>query len=159
MTTADVALGRRTERRPTPGVIVAATARLHSHSLDRDLAAGIAARRSPAHAERARQLTRPRTRRALAASLERLLAEVQLPLAQRRGAVIPPCRRSVLASAHQIHDLAARLRSDEPVSPAGVARLNALLRDGAGPVYVDGGRSRTLSAALTMAARWLDPED
>jgi hypothetical protein len=40
-------------------------------------------------------------------------------------------------------------------SPAHAARLEALLTDGAGPLYRDG-RAEALAGALTVAGQWLD---
>jgi hypothetical protein len=94
---------------------VALGARLHRRSLDRDLACGIAAWRSPAHAAREAQLTSARHRRRLA----------------------------------------EWLRSDAPVAAAGVVRLDALLADGAGPIYSPG-NTDALHHALITVARWLD---
>jgi hypothetical protein len=135
--------------------VIALDVRLHRRSLDRDLASGIAAWRSPAHAARVRQLTAPRHRRRLADSLDHVLWEAAAPRAQLAHAAITPCRASVEATAGQIRSLAGRLRSDEPIGAAGVARLEALLSDGAGPLYA-AGRTEALAAALTLAAQWLD---
>jgi hypothetical protein len=49
-------------RRRRPPALTAARARLHSHSLDRELGAGIATWRTPLHAARALQLTGRRRR-------------------------------------------------------------------------------------------------
>ena len=139
-------------------VAVVLGARLHRREIDRDLASGIAAWRSPAHAARVRQLTEPKHRRRVAAALDHLLWAATAPRAMLAHGAIAPCRGSVRATAGQIRTLAARLRSDEPVAAAGVARLEALLADGAGPVYADG-RADALAGALTMAGRWLDVEE
>jgi hypothetical protein len=64
---------------------------------------------------------------------------------------------SIRATEPDIRALAARLRSGAPIAPAGVARLFALLCDGAGPVYMRG-RTQALSDALRTAARWLELE-
>jgi len=137
---------------------VALGARLHRRSLDRDLACGIAAWRSPAHAAREAQLTDRRHRRRLADALDRLLWAASAPPSMQAWGAIAPCRGSVRATAGQIRWLAARLRSDDPVAAAGVVRLEALLSDGVGPVYAPG-QARELDNALTIAARWLDPEE
>jgi len=130
-------------------------ARLHRRSLDRDLACGIAAWRSPAHAARVAQLTNPRHRRRLAEALEHVLWAAAAPRSAQAHGAIPPCRASIEATADQLRGLAARLRSELPVAAAGIARLEALLSDGAGPVYAPGG-AVALANALTMAARWLE---
>ncbi len=141
-----------------PASLVALGARLRRRSLDRDLAAGIAAWRSPAHAARVAQLTSRRNRRSLAAAMDNVLVVAFLsPSEQARGAVAP-CRASIQATAHQIRELSGRLRADAPVAAAGVVRLDALLCDGAGPIYAPG-QADALAGALTTAARWLDLEE
>lgn len=137
---------------------VALGARLHRRSLDRDLACGIAAWRSPAHAARVAQLTHPRHRRRLADALEHLLWAASAPRSVQARGAIAPCRASIEATAGQIRWLANRLRSDVPVTAAGVIRLGALLSDGAGPVYTPG-KADALDNALAMAMRWLAPEE
>jgi len=136
----------------------ALSARLHRRALDRDLAAGIAPWRSPAHAARVTQLTNRRNRRRLAAALDNVLVVASLPSSQQAHGAVAPCRASVRAAADQIHELAGRLRSDEPVAAAGVVRVEALLCDGAGPIYMPG-QADGLSRALSLAARWLDGEE
>ena len=150
----------RPRRLPAPraALLVALGARLHRRALDRDLAAGIAAWRSPQHAARMSQLTSRRHRRSLAAALDNVVSAAALPASQQARAAVPPCRTSVAATRDQITSLAERLRSDAPVAPAGIARLEALLCDGAGPVYTPG-HADVLAGALDMAARWLDVEE
>ena len=138
--------------------LVALDARLHRRALDRDLASGVAAWRSPAHAARVTQLTKRRNRRGLAAALDNVIVVASLPASQQTHAVVIPCRASVQAAADQIHELAERLRSDAPVAAAGIVRLDALLCDGVGPVYAPG-RAGALAQALAAAARWLDVEE
>jgi hypothetical protein len=137
---------------------VALGARLHRRSLDRDLACGIAAWRSPAHAARGAQLTSARRRRRLADALDHVIWAAMAPPAQVAVGAIVPWRPPIKATAGQIRRLAERLRSDAPVAAAGVLRLEALLHDGAGPVYRPG-QTDALDAALTAAARWLDVEE
>ncbi len=137
---------------------VALGARLHRRSLDRDLACGIAPWRSPAHAARVAQLTSAKQRRRLADAIDYLLWAAMAPAAQRAAGSIPPCRASIEATATQFCGLAMRLRSDAPVAAAGVLRLQALLADGAGPIYAPG-RLDALHGALAMAQRWLDVEE
>jgi hypothetical protein len=138
--------------------LVSLGARLHHRVLDHDLASGVAAWRSPAHAARVTQLTNRRNRRRLAAALDNVIVVASLPPFQQARGAVPPCRASIRVAADQIHELAGRLRSDSPVAAAGVIRLNALLCDGAGPVYAPG-RADALAHALTTAARWLDVEE
>ena len=133
-------------------------ARLRHRSLDRDLAAGIAGWRSPEHAARMSQLTSRRHRRRLAAALDNIVSAAALPPSQQARGAVPPCRASVAATRDQIRSLAERLRSDTPVGAAGIVRLEALLCDGAGPIYTRG-HADVLAGALAMAARWLDVEE
>jgi hypothetical protein len=137
---------------------VALGARLHRREIDRDLASGIAAWRSPVHSARVAQLTSARHRRRLADALDHLLWAAAAPRYMQAPGAIVPCRASVAAAAGQIRWLANRLRSDAPVAAAGVVRLEALLCDGGGPVYAPG-RADALDDAFTMAGRWLDPEE
>jgi hypothetical protein len=132
--------------------------RLHRRALDRDLAAGIATWRSPAHAARASQLTSRRHRRRLADALDHVVGAAGLPPSQQSRAAIVPAASSVQPSVPTIRTLAARLRGDGPVAAAGVLRLETLLSDGAGPVYTPG-HAEVLAGALAMAARWLDVEE
>jgi hypothetical protein len=132
--------------------------RLHRREIDRDLASGIAAWRSPAHAARVAQLTSARRRRRLADALDHVVWAATLPPPLQAHSAIPPCRASIEAAVGQIRWLSERLRSNAPVAAAGIIRLEALLSDGAGPVYAPG-RSDALDEALTVTRRWLDPEE
>ena len=133
----------RVRRRPRPAALLA---RLRAPRLDRQLAAGAASWSSPAHAARALQLTGTRHRRGLARSLERLVELATEPHAPLRGSVIQPCRKQVQEALSLILEIAAKLRSAEPVDARGVARLHNILCDGAGPCYI-----RTRPYALTRA--------
>jgi hypothetical protein len=128
--------------------------RLHRRTLDRDLAVGIGTWRSPQHAARACQLTSRRHRRRLADALDHVI-DVAVTPSLHAYAAIPLCRSSVSAAAPQIARLTTRLRSDEPIAAAGVVRLEALLSDGAGPLYAPGPPA-DLIVALTRVNRWLD---
>jgi hypothetical protein len=146
--------------RPRPRWIVRPLARLRAPWwLDRQLAARSVPWRSPAHAARALQLTGDRSRGALARWLERLVEHAERPPARFTiSAVVPPCREQVHAALPVILATASRLRSRAPVDARGVARLRALLSDGAGPCY-----SRADPVALTVAletiSQWLDVQD
>ncbi len=122
--------------------------------LDRELAAGVASWRSELHAARALQLTSDRNRRGLARSLERLVADTESPPAPFRGAAVPPCREQVLDALPVIRLVAARLRSGDPVHATGIARLSALLSEGAGPCYMRI-KPDALTNALLDIAQWL----
>jgi hypothetical protein len=145
---------RRAPARHRPSWHVALSARLHAPQLDRELAAGIATWRTPRHAARALQLTDPRRRLTLAATLDRLVVEAHHPrlVAQRLSAAIPPSRSSVLACESLIRDIAATLREPVPVTAEGVARLRAILCDGTGPLYTPN-RTGELRRALHQITR------
>jgi len=136
--------------------------RLAAHArcrqLDRDLAAGIATRRSPTHAARALQLTSPRNRRRLARSLQRLLQDANDPRIYFMSAVVPPSRSQVREARSLIVEIVSRLRSGDPVDAPGVARLATLLRDGAGPCY-SRSRAGALATALQNVTSSLDIYD
>ena len=91
--------------------------------------------RSPATVrERLRSRLTARRREQLAAGVERAIAaagERRSPL----SSAIPVQRIEVLATAPLLHELAARLRDEQPVSPYGLARVRRLLTDGCGPLF------------------------
>jgi hypothetical protein len=122
-------------------------ARLRAPSLDRELTAGCASWRSPTHAARALQLTSERHRRGLARSLEHLIEHAEKPTVGFLSAAVPPCREHVREAMPQILAISSRLRSGEPLDARGVARLRALLSDGAGPCYT---RSQPDALALAL---------
>jgi hypothetical protein len=129
-------------------------ARLRAGPLDRDLAAGIAPWRSRLHAARSLQLTGARTRRGLAGSLQRLLADTRRPPAPIRGAAVGPCRDQVWEAQDVLGLVVAQLLSAAPVDAGGVARLTALLSDGNGPCYVNT-HPGALSSTLQEISQWL----
>jgi hypothetical protein len=145
--------------RAGPRWIVWLLAGVRAPWLDRQLAAGSVPWRSPEHAARALQLTGDRSRGALARWLERLVEHAERPPARLSiSAVVSPCREQVHEALPVILATASRLRSRAPVDARGVARLRALLSDGAGPCY-----SRADPVALTVAletiSQWLDVQD
>ena len=147
--------GRREPRRSTAWL----SARLRAPWLDRQLAAGVAPWRSPAHAARSLQLTSDRSRRLLARSLERLVEDAEhRPMMPFRGAAVTPCRAQVCAALPLILALSAQLCDGGPVEAAGVARLRALLSDGTGPCYARIHRD-ALTNALQAASEWLEVQD
>jgi len=130
-----------------PRWALAFAARVGALSLDRRLAAGTAPWQSSLLAARALQLTGVRNRRNLARALERLPQRAERPASRALSAVVPVCRGQVREALPAIRSLATQLRGDSPVDARGVARLAALLSDGAGPVYV-AGRPGALRSAL-----------
>ncbi len=116
--------------------------------LDRELAAGMQASLSEAHAARAGQLVGRRVRCAVARSLERLLDRAEQPAPARLKATIPPCREQIMQAAPLIASTASRLRSGEALDPGAVARLKLLVGDRRGPCY-----ARSRQDALAVALR------
>jgi hypothetical protein len=110
-------------------------ARMLAPWLDRELAAGIEASLSGAHAARAEQLVGRGLRCAVAGSLERLLDRARTPRRAAATGAIQPCREQVLAGAPLIASTVSRLRSEEPVDARAVARLKLLVGDRSGPCY------------------------
>jgi hypothetical protein len=156
-TMASHALGsERSQLRP-PGRLASLRARLRHESLDRELACGIAPWRSPAHAARALQLTSARRRETYAQGLERVLAETELAggrVSARFSGVVMPDPAAVILCAPTIWEIVVTLRAPTPVSAEGMARLRALLCDGAGPLYCAGNPDQ-LRQALEHISRWL----
>ena len=113
---------------------------------------------SPMHAARARQLTNARTRRTLARSLERLAEQADTPRPPFRTAVVQPCRPQVREARPQMLTIAQRLRSNAPVGVCGVARLQALLSNGAGPCYAPS-HPDALNTELRAVADLLEAHD
>jgi hypothetical protein len=126
---------------------------LNRPRLDARLAAGESPSDDPALALRAAQLCAPRTRRRAAVGLERALADDR-----RRGwsAAAPIDRRAVNAARPYLAQLAAALRSPEPVAPHGVARALRLLTDVPSPLYAPAEPS-DLRREAGLALFWLDP--
>jgi len=149
------ALGSGRSQPRLPGRLASLRARLRHESLDRELAGGIAPWRSPVHAARALQLTNGRRREAYADGLERVLAETERARRRTRfSPVVMPDAAAVMLNAPLIWEIISMLRARAPVSAEGMARLRALLCDGAGPLYC-AGRNEDLRQALEHIARWL----
>jgi hypothetical protein len=110
--------------------------------LDQQLADGGSAERSPLHVLRARQLTDPAVRSAVAAGLRRVVSDamepraVLTPVRLRRSAVLVSLRQDEVREWQEgLRGLIERLDGSAPVNPCGVARARMLLTDGAGPLY------------------------
>lgn len=148
--------GAATRRGSRP--LAALAARLRAPSLDRQLASGVPAWRSPRHAARALRLTTMRRRRATARSLERLVERSEERSEERpargRSAAIPPCREQVREALPEIMAVTAQLRSTEPVAAHRVAMLRKLLSDGGGPCFIPT-HPAALTEALQEVSRWL----
>jgi len=113
-----------------------ALARMFAARCDQRLADGERPERDLRLALRAQRLVRADTRRWLARSLQRLLAEANAP--RRLGgapALTPECRRRLVESSAAVHQVIHDLERSAPLAGQGVAALCVLLRDGRGPLY------------------------
>ena len=110
---------------------------------------------SRAHAARALQLTSERSRRTLAGALDRLLSEIENP--DLTVAAVRPCPAQIRDASLELLELSGRLRDRAPVDAGAVARLRALVFDGAGPCYRRA-RGHALRSALQAAIREIDVE-
>jgi hypothetical protein len=127
------ALDCRAERAFAPGLLARLAARLRGHGLDGALIEGADPAESAALAARAAQLTSSAGRAMVADALERW---VEASDQRRRWAVLPN-RRAIEANRAELWDVVAALRAPMPVYARGVAMLQRLLSDGAGPAYAD----------------------
>jgi hypothetical protein len=126
---------------------------LRRGSLDRSLAAGADPGSNPALSLRARQLTSPRFRAGLAASIRNLLDAAEEP---RRAftAAVPLRRYAILGERELLLELADELEHGEDLLPRGIVLVERLLTDGGSPVYAEGSLSEELRrarAALYLA--------
>jgi hypothetical protein len=121
-------------------------ARMLARWLDEELARGLGASLSEAHAARAEQLTGERARRRVADTLDRLVDRAENPRPASLIPLIPPCREQVRAAMPLILSIRSRLLSGEPLTTQGIARLKILVSDRRGPCYV-----RSRRDALTLA--------
>ncbi|HYZ29724.1 MAG TPA: hypothetical protein VE570_11745 [Thermoleophilaceae bacterium] len=101
---------------------------------------------------RLRKLTKDRTRRRLAAGLERAVADADAPQL-RLSAAIPVQRRKVTGCRDELLELAERLRTPGPAYAHGIARAAGLLTDVDSPLYRSDG---DLRAAVETALLALD---
>jgi hypothetical protein len=133
-------------------------ARFLAARLDRDLAEGASPESSVLLALRAQYLVRPRTRRSLATTLQRILTECVSP-PRRSTSPLPLCaRQRVVAAQREFQELIGRLSAPCPVPACGVARVRVLLTEGSGPLYRIGA-SRDLRASVLSAVEALEPLD
>ena len=108
---------------------------LRADALDRDLASGVSPDASGPLALRARRLERCSMRRALARSLQRVLAEATAGRSRRLGGTVPVRRDQVISAWDAFEELIRGLLAPGPVSVRGVAQVRLLLIDGYGPLY------------------------
>jgi hypothetical protein len=147
----------------TPDVVVArraswrdrVMARLRRTRLDAQLAQGVAPTTSASLALRAQALGQTRFRTMLGEGIRHALDGARDPR-RTRLAHVPLHREAVLATAHELDELARRLLSPGPLAARGVAQVRLLLVDGSSPLYF----SRAdvdLRAAVTRALEDLNP--
>jgi hypothetical protein len=113
--------------------------------LDRLLAAGADPAWDPELAFRAAQIGAPRSRRALADSLQRAVWEAHQP--PHWDCRAPLDRRAVRAAAPELSALAFDLSREAAPASQGIALATQLLRDPCSPLYAPGG-----GQALRVAA-------
>jgi hypothetical protein len=118
--------------RPSLGVRLCAF--VHRFELTQRLAECADPNASPELALRARQLATPRELRRTILGLERVLREAAQP-SRAMTSQVPLQRQAILAARPFLVSLLDTLREVEHPQPAGLARAELLLTDGAGPVY------------------------
>jgi hypothetical protein len=119
---------------PLPSPARRALAALDAPRLDQALAAGVDPAGSPALAARAASLRSRRRRRMLAAGLEHAIGAATA--SRGPSPQIPVARREVIDCAPVMLGLADRLRGDEALAVAGIARVMLLLTDAVSPLYL-----------------------
>jgi hypothetical protein len=129
--------------------------RLHTGSLDRELATGSRPLRDDC-VLRARQLGDLTRRRQLARSMRRLVAEAGRPAPNALSSTVPVDRTAIDRCREGLLGIAERLERSGPANPCGVARVAVLLADGASPLYFPAAE-RSLDDALWWIADGLQP--
>lgn len=130
--------------------------RLHRHKLDKELASGADPNINSLRYERARELVGEQSCRRIAASLERLLAEVDSG-PRAFSARVPIARAAIRDSRGNLDTIVERLKAPAYISAQGVAMISLLLSDGAGPLYgIDPAHSRELHRALETVLDAID---
>ena len=127
-----------------------AKAALFRGRIDAKLARGADPEGDPALARRARQLTRARSRRRLAASVDRLVAEVDYDPGGRLSSAVPVRRDQVAEARATLVAIAGALRDLDSVDPRGVALVLRLITDPASPLYSGTGRALRLEAGEAL---------
>jgi hypothetical protein len=112
-------------------------ARVRGRALEQRLIAGDDPARDPLLARRASQLARPRARAAVAAGLERAIADVRRRDRPALSCAVPVSRAEVLLAEPRLLALVRRLRDGQPIWPVGVARIRATLMDTYSPLYLE----------------------
>ena len=144
-------------RRRKPTLEDRLIARMLGRWLDEELARGMGASLSEAHAARAEQLAGERARRRVARALDRLVDRAQNSRPAYPSPLLPPCPGQVRDAMPLILSIRARLLAGQPLAAPGIARLKTLLRDRSGACYTVGGE-RALTAALREVSELLGAE-
>jgi len=132
-------------------------ARMLARWLDEELARGMRASLSEAHAARAEQLTGERSRRSLARTLDMLVDRAQNPRPGYLSLRLSPCPEQVHDAMPVIRSIRSRLLSREPVSVQGIARLKTVLRDRSAECHTASGEG-ALTVALQEVSELLGAE-
>ncbi len=135
-----------------PGRWTQLLARGRHGRLDRAIAAGADPARSALLAARAAQLAGRAMRMRVAADLERAARTADLTGYRFRT---PPVAEAVRHNRDEMLSLAHTLREPRPAYARGVALLELLISDGAGPVYTDPS-GESLARRLRQARARLD---
>jgi len=118
-------------------------------ALDRKLAHGADPSATPELTRRARQLTSRRRRSGLAEGIHNVIDAAEEPQ-HGNSAVAPLQRPQILRGRDLMELLAADLTGDDELTPRGIVLVEALLTDGASPLYAPGS-DRELHHALVHA--------
>jgi hypothetical protein len=103
--------------------------------LDEELASGLDPASHPAHTLRAAQLLRPRSRRRLASTLERLVDESDAQRVTRLSPAVPFLPHQVGEARATLLSLVQALRGDVRIRPRGAAMVLGLLEDPTSALY------------------------
>lgn len=127
-------------------------AHLGALALDRALADGASPDSGVLLSLRAEALISTSNRHTVARALRRIVTDAGRPLSPL-GPVLPLARRYIRRHREVIHELAEVVDRPGPIDVRGLATLEVLLKDGAGPLYTDEHRDTLgpwLQAALTI---------
>ncbi len=116
-----------------PGLGVRIRARVQHRVLDRELSEGANPADCPEWAARAAELAKRASRERVADELEQLIRYGERTHPVRLG----PHPAAAQVNRGRLEQLIALLRGDGPLYVQGLARLQVVLSDGAGPVYTD----------------------
>jgi hypothetical protein len=125
-------------------------AQVSAPRLDRALRDGTDPASSRLLGARAAHLTGRPARERIAGALERLAASPDRPRVPGRFARVTPSLAAAYANRDELLQLAGILRAQAPLGAQGVAELEEVVTDGAGPAYTDA-RGDVLAGRLRLA--------